>query len=491
MSDVATELRPQSEVVGPQNAAAAPIKEPTQDYRPPAPVPTTPTRALLRGFFSRGRDMLSLMPEQAYRDRVMKVGRTRRTIILVNDPEIVRRVMSDDTDDFPKNDLMSGALRPLVGDSVFVSDGEAWRRQRRMIDPAFGHIRIDRSFVAMQAAVDAYQSRLDDLAGAGATVSLEHEMSHVTADVICRTIFSRSLESEEAQEVFRSFTQFQGSVANLQLGRLLFGKAWAEVEQPPAAVESARRIRHLLGGMIDRRIEEGGPDGGPEGGDIAGDLIAAVDPVDGSRFSRDELIDQIGVFFLAGHDTTAGALAWCLFMLSQQPHIVRQMRAEIATVGGAGESIGLAQIKKMSFVRHVFREALRLYPPLAFIPRVAETGGHFLGTRFPRGAMILISPWIMQRHRALWRKPDIFDPDRFAPGREADRCDSAFLAFGQGPRVCIGAAFATIEASLILARIVRRYDIEALAPETVWPASRLTTRSVSGIPVRFRRFVDG
>ncbi|MDJ0610586.1 MAG: cytochrome P450 [Kiloniellales bacterium] len=451
-------------------------------YRPPAPVPTTPVRALFRGMLSRGRDLLSLMPEEAYRSRVSVIGRTRRKIVLVNDPALVRGLLTEQAEAYPKNDLMVGALAPLVGDGVFVSTGEKWRRHRGMIESAFSHMHVNRAFRSMQASVDDYETHLDGLARSGEVFSLEEAMSHLTADVMSRTVFSESLRSRAAREIFEAFARFQDSVANVQILRLWLGRPWAEVRQPPAAVEAAQQIRRYVGALIEARLEGGGT----HGGDIADEVIAARDADSGQPFTREELIDQIGVFFLAGHETTAGALAWAFFILSQCPQAVERMRSEIAAVSGP-DPIGFEAAKKLVYVRGVFRETLRLYPPLAFIPRVALEPGRIGDIPVPRGAMVMISPWIMHRHRDLWRDPERFDPERFLPERERELTPNAYLPFGLGRRVCVGAAFATLEATLILARLMWRYDIETVNVEDVRPVTRLTTRTAEGIQVRLRR----
>ena len=455
---------------------------PEQLYRPPAPIPTTPVRALLQGIFSNQRDLLSLMPEEAYRVMLTEVGRTRRKIVLVNDPVLVRDLLTRRVGSFPKNDLMVGALKPLVGESVFVSSGETWRRQRRMIEAAFSHMQVSRAFRGIDAAIADFERRLDTLAECNEAVSLETAMSHLTADIIFRTIFSVSLESQAAREIFNAFARFQDSVANVQILRLWLGRPWAAVKQPRSVLQASQLIRRHIGNFIDARVDT--LDRPLD--DIASDVIAARDPETGEGFSRQELIDQIGVFFLAGHETTAGALAWAFFILSQRPEAVARMRAEIESVCGQGP-IGFEATKKLGFVRNVFRETLRLYPPLAFIPRVALELGNLGAIKVPRGAMIMISPWIMHRHRALWRNPDRFDPDRFLPEREGEWTQSAYLPFGAGQRLCVGAAFATVESTLILARLIRRYEVEALDPQAVRPVTRLTTRSAPGIRVNFVR----
>ena len=472
-------------------------------YRPPAPRPMTPVRSLLRVVRQGDGDLLSLVPRAAYEQPLTWLGYSRRSILLVNDPALCRAVLADADGVFPKNDLMVGALEGLVGDSIFVSSGATWRRQRRMIDPAFSHIRITRAFGPMVEAVDAYERVLDARAEAGEPFSLDLAMSHLTADVICRTIFSTALDSSVAREVFDDFLLFERSVASVNLRQLIVGKPWAKIRQPPKVVAACARIRARIGELLDPRLEAARAGRAVAGGgaeheadDIVGAIIDATDPETGKRFTREELIDQIGVFFLAGHETTASVLTWVFFVLSQRPDIAARIRRDVAGVVGEGP-VEFAHVRRLPFLRNVFREALRLYPPITFLPRVAEAPTTIGGVRVKRGAMIMISPWTAHRNAGLWRDADRFDPDRFDDGGDhaegggegtGERAGRGVnMSFGIGPRVCIGASFATTEAVLILARLVRRYDIETLDPGAVRPVARLTTRPATEIDVRVSR----
>ena len=455
---------------------------PSDLYRPPAPRPMTPVRSLLRVIRQGDGDLLSLVPEAAYREPLTWLGHSRRSILLVNAPELCREVLADAEGVFPKNDLMVGALEGLVGDSIFVSSGETWRRQRRMIDPAFSHIRVARAWEGMVGAVDAHEAALDARCDSGEPFSLDLAMSQLAADVICRTIFSTALDSSVAREVFDDFLLFERSVASVDLWQLIVGRPWAKVRQPPEVVEACARIRRRIGELLDPRLEAAGRADDPD--DIVGAIVAAVDPATGERFTREELIDQIGVFFLAGHETTASVLTWAFFMLSERPEILARVRADVAEVTGGGP-VAFEHVRRLPFLRNVFREALRLYPPITFLPRVATRATHIGGRRVRRGAMIMISPWTAHRNGAIWRAADRFDPDRFDGDDDAGR--GTLMSFGVGPRVCIGAGFATAEAVLVLARLARRYDLEALDPGAVRPVARLTTRPAEEILCRARR----
>ena len=453
-------------------------------YRPPAPQPKTPIRSLLRVIRQGDGDLLSLVPIDAYEKPYTYLGYSRRSILLVNDPVIAREILTDPLEIFPKNDLMVGALEPLVGDSIFVSSGERWRRQRAMIDPAFSQLRINVAFESMQAAVDDYERELDRRAAAGEAFSLDHAMSELTADVICRTIFSRSLESQTARDVCDTFTEFETSVASVDLWQLIFGKPWADVKQPQQVLAACARIRRHIGDLVDPRLNGSAP----AEDDIVEAVIAARDAETGEGFTREELIDELGVFFLAGHETTASVLTWAFFILSQRPDALERLRREVDEVVGDGP-VTIQNVKQLGYVRNVFRETLRLYPPITFIPRVAAEAATIGEYRVKKGAMIMVSPWTAHRNGLLWRHADRFDPDRFDAASGEDK--GILMSFGLGPRVCIGAAFATIESGLILARLARRYDFEVRDADRVRPVARLTTRPAEDILVSVRRRDSG
>ncbi len=447
-------------------------------WRPPAPVPRPPVPSLLRLMWRREKDLLSLLPDLAYREMITPLGYTRRGILLVNDPAWVARILADH-DSFPKNDLFVEALEDLVGNSMFVTSGDTWRRQRRMVDPAFSHMRINRAFDFMAAAVDDYEAHLGRQAAARETFSLDAAMSHLTADVITRTIFSVPLSGDTSQDVFDDFMRFERQVGSIDIKRLLWDKPWSPSTQPEPVRQACARIRLHLGAMLDARLQH------PEYDDIAGAILEAKDADTGQPFDREGLIDQLGVFFLAGHETTASSLTWAFFILAQRPDVVERIRAEVAQVVGDGPVL-LEHTKRLPFVRNFFREVLRLYPPITFLPRVAGKDTEIGGRHVKRGTMLMIAPWSMHRHVKLWENPDRFDPDRFLPERESKQVPGSYLPFGAGPRICVGAAFATIETALIIARLARRFDFEALDPGSVRPYARLTTRPAVEIRVRVR-----
>ncbi len=439
-------------------------------YVPPRPKPLPPVLSLIRVAWQGDGDLLSLLPAEAYRMRIGHLGYSRRSILIVNAPELVRQVLHDSDEIFPKSDLMVQALEPLIGDSIFVSSGATWRRQRRMIDPALSHMRVNRAFADMEAGCAACEDMLDGRAARGDRFSLDLMMSHLTADIICRTVFSTTLETGAAHDVFDAFSVFERSVAQVQIHRLIWDKAWTKSPQRPEVLESCRLIRAHLGRLLDTHLAAGA-----SFDDICAAVMQARDLADGSAFTREELIDQLGVMFLAGHETSASALTWAFFILATRPELAQRVREEVRADCGDGP-VTIENAKRLVFVRNVFRETLRLYPPITFLPRIANERTRLGDTPIKRGALIMVAPWVLHRHQLYWRDPDVFDPDRFTPEREAEMTPGAYIPFGTGPRICAGAAFATIEATLLIARLFRRFDFQVEAAEQVRPAARLTTR---------------
>jgi len=450
-------------------------------FVPPRPKSVGPLSALLRAGITRDSNLIGLLPKQAYTMKVGNLGYSRRSIIIVNDADKVRTILTDPTDIYPKNDLMVGALAPLVGDSIFVSSGDTWRRQRAMVAPAFSHMKLSSAFKAMQASVDNYDQIIDSKTENNEAFSLDLAMSHLTADVICRTVFSTPLSGEAAQEVFNAFTIFERSVAHVEIRRLIMDPAWSDIPQHDHVLDACSRIRHELGKLVDDHLKDGA-----DFEDIAADIITARDKDSGEKFTRKELIDQLGVFFLAGHETTASALTWAFYILSTKPEIADGIREEVNRVTG-NTPIDFQHIRELHYARSVFKETLRLYPPITFIPRVAAESTTIGKRKIKKGAMIMIAPWVIHRHHDYWPNPDSFDPDRFMPEREDEILPNTYMPFGLGPRVCVGANFATIEATLILARLVQRYDFDVLEPEKIKPVARLTTRPAEQISIRAKR----
>jgi cytochrome P450 len=365
----------------------------------------------------------------------------------------------------------------LLGRSVFVTNGAEWAAQRRIIDPAFAKGRLHESFAALLAAAEAARERL--AAQVGREVEIEAFASHAAADAIFRTLFSIPIEHEVAAQVFDEFRAYQRAQPLLNLGALLPLPRWMPRLIPRRARRAARVIRTLITRLTAARAETIRTGRAPD--DLATKIMTTPDPETGRSFTVEETVDQVAIFFLAGHETSAAALGWALYLLARDQAAQDRVAAEAAVFAPEG---GISGMAALGFTRDVFRETLRLYPPVPMMVREATRPETFRGRALAPGAQIVLSPWHLQRHERLWDDPDSFDPDRWQSeaGRQSARV--AYLPFSAGPRVCPGAGFAMIEGPLFLAVLLR--SLRLLPPEgpEPEPVAQLTVRSRAGLRLK-------
>jgi len=464
----------------------------TERFCPHYPPPQAERPSAWRMFFSKRRSWLDALYARSYHMKMGEVHLPGVDLYMVNEPSLVRRVMVEEAGAFPKHEMLGDALRPLLGDSIFTTNGDVWRRQRALMDPSFEAARIRHVFGRMREASEAMAARLRRVPE-GAEHDVEIEMTHVAADIILRTILSQPLDSAAARQIFEAFARYQALAPRLMMPAF-FGLRWLRPWwQIGRSRRAAAEIRSLLATLIRPRFDAACAGNATEEGDILATLLRVRDQHSGAGFGFDELVDQVAMLFLAGHETSASALSWALHLLAHAPDVQQRLHDEAAQVfDPASDDPGA--MKDLVLARNVFREALRLFPPVGFLARQSAQDCTMRDKRVPRGASVVVSPWLIQRHRALWARPDEFDPDRYdeaatvattddaLPVRESLR--RAYLPFGMGPRVCIGAAFAQQEASLILATLAREFRFEPVAGHVPEPVGRLTIRAGNGIRLR-------
>ena len=462
----------------------------TQEPVYPPPEPYTPNflRRIRRGLYS----WFGLLNEWDFRIPVGALRFMGLNLLLVNEPAAVRQVMVSEVEAFPKHPYMLWILEPLIGRGIFAVNGEEWAQQRRLLDQAFQMAQLQRVIPQMAAACQASLARLEaQVAGdlvAGRSVDADAEMTLVTADVIVRTILSRSLEGAEAEAIFAAFTRYQKRAGRALMLRLL---RLPRRRLQGYLARDAAPIRAWLAAAIDARLNA---PAAHTPGDLLAALIEARDPETGACFSREQLLDQVCVLFLAGHETSASALGMAVYLLGCFPEVQQRLRAEVLEVlgsraGAPDRPLGFEDLRQLSYGAAIFNETLRLYPPLSFFSRESQANTELAGSRCPMRALVTISPWVIQRHEQHWSEPNAFRPERFLSDANADDrrwARDAFLPYGLGPRKCPGAAFAQQEALLVLAELVRRFEVlpdPEHEPELV---ARLTLRSRNGIRVRLR-----
>ncbi|EDQ04704.1 Pentalenene oxygenase [Sulfitobacter indolifex] len=418
-------------------------------------------------------DILSAQPARLYRAWMAEFKTPFFRSYLMNQPELVKTVLKERPDDFPKSERIGEGLRPLLGNSVFLTNGETWKRQRRIIDPAFEGGRLRETFPAMWDAAEAAAKRLEGQAGQ--VVEIEAETSHAAADVIFRTLFSLPIEHEVARAVFDEFRNYQRSQPILNLGALLPLPRWMPRLFRKDTRASAARIRALLTDLTRERMAQINAGSAPD--DLATKIMTQADPETGERFDTEEMVDQVAIFFLAGHETSASALAWALYLMATHP----EWQERLAEEAQALETCDFAVMSKLKLSRDVFRETLRLYPPVPMMVRENSCPERFRDRDVKKGAQLVLSPWHLHRHERLWDNPDGFDPTRWQTenGKQCQR--EAFIPFSAGPRVCTGAGFAMVEGPLILSRILRDFRVTAQPNRVPVPVAHLTVRSDKGI----------
>ena len=448
--------------------------------QPPKP-PARPGRVSLWRYVKLfRRDLLSAQPAKLYRAWMAEFKTPFFRSYLVNQPELVDLVLKRRPRDFPKSNRVSEGLRPLLGNSVFLTNGAEWERQRRIIDPAFEGGRLREAFPAISAAAEAAVARLGAEAQGG-PVEIEAQTSFAAADVIFRTLFSIPIEDRMARQVFEEFKTYQRSQPVVNLAAFFRLPKWCPRPFSHRTRRSADVIRGLIRELADTRAKALANGTAPN--DLATKIMTTKDPITGQRFSTPEMVDQVAIFFLAGHETSASALSWALYLMATHPDYQEKVAREGAALG---PQAGFEELRRLRVTRDVFRETLRLYPPVPMMVREAAQAEVFRGRDVAPGSQVVLSPWHLHRHTRLWDNPDGFDPERWH-SENAKHCQrAAFIPFSAGPRVCTGAGFAMLEGVLLLARLCAAYEFKPVAEQVPQPVAHLTVRSKKGIWLKLR-----
>ncbi len=451
----------------------------------PKPLPYTPNifHRLARGW----KSWLGLLNEWDFRIPFGELNLLGLPVFLINDPKLIRKVLIDDVNKFPKHPYTLWILEPLIGRAIFSVNGDEWSWQRRLIDQAFQVAKLKKVFPAMADATKSLINRLEEY-DSEFPIDIDQEMTLVTADVISRTIISRPLEQGEAKEIFEAFSRYQRLAGRALVMRFL--------HLPKRLVQlilrkDAKVIRSWIEKEIIERmkIRQFNSDNYCEPKDILDCLIMSYDKETDRKFTLKELVDQISFLFLAGHETSASSLGIATWLLALAPEVQEKLRNEVNVVArnySLNEVIGIDELKKLNYCTAVFNETLRLYPPVNFFIRERTESDTELKvtskvSKCPIGSLLTLSPWVIQRHENHWDDPQSFRPERFIKGKEIKWIKDAFLPFGLGPRKCPGAAFAQQEAVLILAEMVRRFKLIPVEGHKPNLTGRLTLRSTNGI----------
>lgn len=386
--------------------------------------------------------------------------------VFLGRPAYVKHVLQTHARNYLKTgtpDLMM--LEPMLGTGLMTSEGEPWAEQRRMILPAFHRERIDELVGVMTEVTN----RLCDAWSVGGTLDAEGEMSRLTLQVIARGLFGFELDDSSAG--------FAGAVAvmNEIMARFDPDDPRKRIEFGTARATVARITRQIL----DCRRA-----GGARGHDLLTLLLDARHE-DGAPLTDAEIGDQIFTFLMAGHETTAKTLTWTLYLIDQHPDVRARLREEAQRVLSGQPTAG--ELERLDYTWMILQEAMRLYPPVWLMSRVAHADDTLDGYRIPAGTLVIVSPWVLHRDARYWSDPLVFDPERFSAARAPQINEYVYFPFSGGPRACIGRRFATVEMKLVLALISRRFELHKPPDHPVEPEALVTLRPRFGMPMRVLR----
>ncbi|HYD45824.1 MAG TPA: cytochrome P450, partial [Phenylobacterium sp.] len=402
--------------------------------------------------------------------------------LLVADPAGVKRVLVDNVANYPKTTLERRFFSVLFGDGLLSTDGEQWRGHRRIMAPAFDPRSVAGYGPAMAATADAFLARWDALPD-GASLDISEEMTLLTLQIICRTMFFADGDDELVALVARTMKDGVLEMRGGLLDLIPVLSDWRFARREREATAAFAPLDAAIARMIAER--EADPKASPD--DLLSRLIAARDAETGARMTAREVRDQLITIFIAGHETTASAMTWIWYVLSQHPAWDAALAADLDRVLG-GRAPTQEDLPALGLARRIAEETMRLYPPAPGLStRVALADDEICGVKVKKGTQIVVMPWVTQRHRAHWDHPERFDPDRFLPERSTGRPRLAYMPFGAGPRICIGMLMAVNEIVLILAALARRYRAELEPGHPVVLRQQVTLRPRHGMRMRLRR----
>lgn len=432
------------------------------------------------------RDPLGVitMLAREYGERVRVPFVTRNLVLLLSKPDDVAHVLVGNQNNYVKAPTYR-PLKEVLGDGLLTNEGEDWARQRKLVQPMFARRHVLGFGPAM---VDAATAALDGWAGRpdGEMVDAAREMSRLTLDVVGRALFSADLTGE-AGELAPALTTALESYIRLVRSPLFWLIPNYERWRTPnrrRAYGAEAHLREVVNRIIARRRVAGLSADRPP--DLLDMLLAARDETSGAAMSEQQVRDELMTFLLAGHETTANALAWTLYLLSTHPDARARLEAEVDDVL-TGRPPTAADADKLEWTNAVVSESMRLYPPAWILERQAVGFDELAGFAIPTGSILVTPPYLIHRNPEHWPNPEGFDPSRFLPGAGAGRHRLAYLPFGGGRRQCVGTGFATLETTLLLAAITQRFRLNLAPGFRPTPQPTVTLRPAGGMPMTLHR----
>ncbi|GLT09039.1 cytochrome P450 [Sulfitobacter porphyrae] len=416
------------------------------------------------------RNVLSIIPDIATRQPMVS-GKTGKRWHMVMDPGAIREVLLDRLEDYPKSLVTKNLLKPAIGESLFIAEGAHWRWQRRAAAPVFSHRNVMNLSPIMTAAAERTVARIE--AAGPRAVNMLDEMVTTTFDVIGDVTFSGG-DTFDRDKVHGAIDDYIAEAGKISLFDVLGFPDWVP---RPGRIMSGAALKEMKS-MADSAIEARAKRGHQGVPDLLDLLLEGVDPKTKRQMSTSELRDNLLTFIVAGHETTALTLSWAMYLLGFDPQVQERARQEVQEVLQGRACTG-DDVENLPYIRMIIDETLRLYPAAGIISRTAQKSDTLCGREIRPGDTVMIPIYALGRNELLWEDPDRFDPERFADRKAIDRY--AYLPFGDGPRICIGASFALQEAVIILATLLSRFEFTPVAGREPKPVMILTLRPEGGV----------
>ena len=395
-----------------------------------------------------------------------------RRYYLIAHPEYLKHVLQDHARNYQRG-FKTASIELVLGNGLFLNEGQSWLQQRRLLQPAFHHHRIEGLTGQIVDNTQGMLERWRQAAHQGQALDIAVEMKYLTQQIIVQTMFGADLTGDELQAVTHAISVIMNYV---NFGATLFiVPLWAPTPSNLAFRDAVQVLNRVVYRIINQRRRTGS-----EANDMLGMLLAAQDAETGIGMSDTQLRDEVMTMFIGGHETTSTALAWTWYLLAQHSQIEQRLYEEVALVLN-GRHPTVEDVPRLTYTRMVIEESLRLYPPGWLVDRAAIAADEIGGYPIQPKSFLFISPYVMHRHPAFWSDPDAFDPERFAPEQTANRPRYVFMPFGGGPRQCIGSHLAMLEAELIVAMVVQSYRLHLVPGRLVEPHPRTSLHPRSGV----------
>ena len=423
---------------------------------------------MLKSLAAARNNVLSIIPYIATQQPVVS-GTTGVRWHMLMDPDAIRRVLLEELENYPKSDVTKNLLRPAIGESLFIAEGAHWRWQRRAAAPVFSHRNVSALAPVMSAAAEASLARIE--AADKRASDIYAEMVRATFDITASVTLSGSALFS-SDEVHRAIDAYIAAAGKLSLFDILGLPMWVPRPSRVMAGASLKQMKTIADDAVNSR-RSAGAGNVPDLLDL---LLEGEDPKTGRSMSTAELRDNLLTFIVAGHETTALTLAWAFYLCAFDQDVQDKARAE-AQSALQGRTATAADLPNLPYCRMIIDEALRLYPPAALVSRTAQAPDTLAGREVKKGDTVMIPIYALHRNALLWDDPDAFRPKRFAEKPQR----YAYLPFGDGPRICIGASFALQEAVIILATLLAKRRFFPVQGKTPDPVMILTLRPEGGV----------